>query len=71
MIRRYNLLAGLRYDHIDFNRDDLINPANSFGTTFNPVTWRVGGVYDFTQALTAYAQITTGVVPLGSLITVP
>ena len=71
VIGRFNLLAGLRYDHIDFNRDDLVNPANSFGTTFNPVTWRVGGVYDITQMIAAYAQITNGVDPLGSLITLP
>jgi iron complex outermembrane receptor protein len=29
----------------------------------------MGGVYDVTQALAAYAQITRGVDPLGSLIT--
>jgi iron complex outermembrane receptor protein len=71
IVERFKLLAGLRYDHIDYRRDDLINAANSFDTSFDPVTWRVGGVYDITQALAAYAQITRGVDPLGSLITLP
>jgi iron complex outermembrane recepter protein len=71
IVERFKLLAGLRYDHIDYRRDDLINTANSFDTSFDPMTWRVGGVYDITPALAAYAQITRGVDPLGSLITLP
>jgi iron complex outermembrane receptor protein len=35
------------------------------------VTWRVGGVFDITRAIAAYAQITSGVDPLSSLITLP
>ena len=68
-LQRLSLASSLL--HIDYSRDHLVNPANSFGTTFNPVTWRVGSIYDITQAIAAYAQITNGVDPLGSLITTP
>jgi iron complex outermembrane receptor protein len=70
-VERFKFIAGLRLDYLDFTRDDLINPANGFDKTFTPFTWRVGGVYDLTQSLAAYAQITRGVDPLGSLITLP
>jgi iron complex outermembrane receptor protein len=67
----FKFIAGLRFDYFDYTRDDLINPANGFDKTFTPFTWRFGGVYDLTKGLAAYGQITRGVDPLGSLITLP
>jgi iron complex outermembrane receptor protein len=68
---RFKLVAGLRVDHVDYSRDDLIDATRSFDKTFDPFTWRVGGVFDVTKAVTLYAQITRGVDPLNSLITLP
>jgi iron complex outermembrane receptor protein len=63
------VLAGLRLDYIDYERDNLITPELSFDKTLSPLTWRVGGVLDLTRSLALYAQISSGTDPLGSLIT--
>ncbi|MGE3539584.1 MAG: TonB-dependent receptor [Candidatus Tectimicrobiota bacterium] len=62
-------LSGLRVDHIDYSRDDILRPSNSFDKTFTPFTWRVGSVFDITRSVALYGQITRGVDPLDSLIT--
>ena len=54
------LLAGLRLDHVDYSRENLIRPDLSFDKTLTPFTWRVGGVFDITRALAFYAQISQG-----------
>lgn len=64
-------LSGLRVDHLGFSREDLLRPERSFDTTFTPFTWRVGSVLDLSQAVALYAQITRGVDPLDSIITLP
>jgi iron complex outermembrane recepter protein len=68
---RFKLVAGLRVDYIDYSRDDLIDATRSFDKTYSPVTWRVGSVFDVTKAVSLYGQITRGVDPLSSLITLP
>ena len=68
---RFKMVVGLRVDHVDYTREDLINSSRSFDKTFDPFTWRVGGVFDVTKAVALYAQITRGVDPLNSLITLP
>lgn len=66
---RLRLLAGLRLDHLDYTRENLIRPDLSFDKTVDPFTWRVGGVLDLTRALALYAQMSRGADPLGSIIT--
>jgi iron complex outermembrane recepter protein len=68
---RFKLVAGLRVDYIDYSRDDFIDATRSFDKTYSPVTWRVGSVFDVTKAVSLYGQITRGVDPLSSLITLP
>jgi iron complex outermembrane recepter protein len=63
------LLAGLRWDYIDYTCENLISPDMSFDKTVDALTWRVGGVFDLMRALALYAQISSGTDPLGSLIT--
>ena len=58
---RFKLVVGLRVDHVDYTREDLINSTRSFDKTFTPVTWRVGGVFDVTKAIALYAQFTEGI----------
>lgn len=65
---RLKLVAGVRNDQIDFDRTDLVS-GDSFDKSFNPTTWRLGAVFDVTPDLSLYAQTSTGVDPLGSLIT--
>ena len=65
---RLKLVAGVRNDQIDFDRADLVS-GDSLDKSFNPTTWRLGAILDVTPDLSLYAQTSTGVDPLGSLIT--
>jgi iron complex outermembrane receptor protein len=69
LTKHLKFLAGLRFDYVDYSRDNLISPELSFDKTLDPLTWRVGGVFDLTRSLALYAQISSGTDPLGSLIT--
>ncbi len=67
------LVGGLRYDHIDLERDSKnldgsTNTGNAFERTFNPVSWRVGTVYEFMPSWMGYAQYSTGADPVDSNI---
>lgn len=68
LTERVKLVAGARNDQIDFERTDLVT-GDAFDKTFNPSTWRLGAVVELTSALALYAQTSTGVDPLTSLIT--
>ncbi|MGK6319570.1 TonB-dependent receptor [Sphingomonas sp. DT-204] len=67
------IVAGARYDHIDLTRvsTDLnaggrVSRANP---TYDPFSWRLGTTYDVAPGLTLYAQYTTAVTPVGSMLT--
>ena len=67
------LVGGFRYDHIDLERDSKnldgsANTGNAFERTFNPVSWRVGTVYEFIPSWMGYAQYSTGADPVDSNI---
>ena len=64
----WSLLAGLRYDHIDLKRRDLVADETAFRTTFNNVGWRVGTVYDVLPDLSVYGQYAEAADPVGSLL---
>ncbi len=61
-------LAGLRYEKIDFTRDNLIS-GTSFAKKFDPLTWRLGAVYAINADTTLYGQVSRGVEALGDLVT--
>ncbi|MFD4836648.1 TonB-dependent receptor [Achromobacter sp. NPDC058515] len=65
---RWSLLAGLRYDHIDLKRRDLVSDQTAYRTTFNNVGWRVGTVYDVLPTLSVYGQYAQAADPIGSLL---
>lgn len=62
------LVAGFRAEHIKLESQNLIE-GTSFEQEFNPVTWRVGFVYEPLPNLLLYAQRSTGVDPVSSLLT--
>lgn len=64
----WSVLAGLRYDHIDLKRRDLVAGQTAFDTTFNNVGWRVGTVYDLLPTLSVYGQYAEAADPVGSLL---
>lgn len=65
---RWSVLAGLRYDHIDLKRRDLVADQAAFDTTFNNVGWRIGTVYDLLPTLSVYGQYAEAADPIGSLL---
>lgn len=65
---RWSLLGGLRYDHIDLKRRDLVSDQTAYRTTFNNVGWRIGTVYDVLPTLSVYGQYAEAADPIGSLL---
>ena len=65
---RWSLLGGLRYDHIDLKRRDLVAGQTAYRTTFNNVGWRVGTVYDVLPTLSVYGQYAEAADPVASLL---
>lgn len=69
---KWLVLAGLRYDHVDLTRSTI--DLNAQGATssanprYDPLSWRVGTTYQAIKGLTLYAQYTTAVVPVSSIL---
>lgn len=68
LTERWSVLGGLRYDHIDLKRRDLVAGQTAFDTTFNNVGWRIGTVYDVLPTLSVYGQYAEAADPIGSLL---
>ncbi|OZI71637.1 TonB-dependent siderophore receptor [Bordetella genomosp. 12] len=68
LTERWSILAGMRYDHIDLKRQDLVAGQTAYRTRFNNVGWRVGTVYAFTPDVSVYAQYAQAADPVGSLL---
>lgn len=65
----WSLVIGLRYDDIDYSRFDLAlggNPASSFDTDYSEFSWRAGVVYEPTDSMSIYAQISQATDPVTS-----
>ena len=68
-----SVVAGLRFDSIDFDRYDLPiggNPDAAFSTRFSEATWRLGIVYQPTDVMSVYAQASTAADPVTSPVTI-
>jgi iron complex outermembrane receptor protein len=68
---KWLLVGGIRWDHIELDR---ATRSNATGTVernqpgYDPVSWRVGTTYDLTPGLALYAQYTTAVSPVSSIL---
>ena len=65
---RWSILGGVRYDHIDLQREDLITDTTAYRKTFTNVGWRIGMVYDLLPTLAVYGQYAEAADPVGSLL---
>lgn len=66
---QWSAIAGIRYDHIEIERDDIRAPANDLEKTFDTISWRLGGVFNPTPTTALYAQYSTAVDPVTTLLT--
>lgn len=65
-----SIVGGLRYDHYNVQRFDLLAGGRVIDKDLSATTWRIGAVYQPTPNLSFYAQYATGADHVGSLITV-
>ena len=68
---RWLLVGGARWDRIALDRTTVQNISGAIDRnrpTFDPVTWRAGTTWDVTAGVTLYAQYTTAVSPVSSIL---
>ncbi len=69
----WQLAAGIRYDEIDYERDDRARSngqaAGNIDTDFSGTSWRLGAVYKPNQDSSLYVQYSTAVDAIQSLLT--
>jgi len=68
---KWLLVGGLRWDHMALDRATTQNTTGAVdrnSPTFDPVSWRAGTTWDVTPGVTLYAQYTTAVSPVSSIL---
>ncbi|WP_066781374.1 TonB-dependent receptor [Sphingomonas sp. CCH5-D11] len=68
---KWLLVGGVRWDHIALTRETIQNVTGSVdrnSPTFDPLSWRAGTSWDAASGLTLYAQYTTAVSPVSSIL---
>lgn len=68
---KWLLVGGIRLDDIRFDRS-VVNATSgamqNYGQNYDPITWRVGTVYDLAPQTQIYAQYTTAVTPVSAFL---
>lgn len=67
LTEKWSVLGGLRYDHADLTRRDLMAGSQVYDKTFSSTGWRLGTVYDVTPNLALYGQYSKAADPISSL----
>jgi iron complex outermembrane receptor protein len=65
------LVGGLRYDHVKLDRRVLnvtSSAAQTYGQSYDPLSWRAGTVYSLTAKTQLFAQYTYAVTPVSGLL---
>ncbi|MGK5025965.1 TonB-dependent receptor [Janthinobacterium sp. RB2R34] len=62
------VIAGLRHDHADVRRRNLVKGQEEFDQPYGNTGWRLGTVYDLTSDLALYAQFARAADPVGGLL---
>jgi len=74
LTNRWLLVGGLRYEKSDVDRTTFnarTDAQAGFTKSFDPVSWRVGSVFDLTSKTNLYVQSSSAVVPVSSLTLIP
>ena len=64
---KWTVLGGLRYDHADVERQNLVAGTRAFDKTFANLGWRFGTVYAITPDASVYGQVAKAADPASSL----
>ncbi|WP_308921199.1 TonB-dependent receptor [Janthinobacterium sp. J1-1] len=62
------VIAGLRHDHADVRRRNLVSGQNEFDQSYDNTGWRLGTVFDVMNDLALYAQFARAADPVGGLL---
>ncbi len=68
---RWLLVGGIRWDHMALDRTTIQNAtgaADRNSPVFDPVSWRAGTTWEAAPGITLYAQYTTAVSPVSSIL---
>ncbi len=65
---QWTVVAGLRNDHAEITRKDLVTGTRAFEQTYDDTGWRLGTVYQLTPDLSLYAQYAEAADPVGALL---
>lgn len=68
---KWLLVGGVRWDHMALDRATIQNVSGASdrnSPTFDPISWRAGTTWDPASGLTLYAQYTTAVSPVSSIL---
>lgn len=65
---KWSVIGGLRYDHADVSRTDLVSGSAAFDQKYSNVGWRLGTVYDIQVDTAIYAQYAEAADPVGGLL---
>jgi len=68
LTERWTVLAGLRFDHADISRSDLLNSANNFNQKFSTMGSRLGTVFAITEDLSVYGQYSKAADPVSGML---
>ncbi len=68
MTPQWSLIAGLRHDHADVSRRDLVAGKQAFGKRYSNTGWRLGTVYQLQPELALYAQYSQAADPVSGML---
>lgn len=64
----WTLVAGVRHDHADVQRTDLVSQALAFDRSYANSGWRLGTVFTVSPDLSLYAQYATAADPVAATL---
>ena len=65
---RWSLVGGVRFDHADLSRRDLVAATPAFDRSYANTGWRLGTVFQLRPELSLYAQASQAADPVSGLL---
>lgn len=68
LTERWAIVAGVRFDHADLTRQDLVTGTQAFKRSYANTGWRLGTVYRLSPDVSLYAQASKAADPVSGLL---